>query len=163
MKQFKFLTTGTRPLPEFVEGISELGLLRTSNMIDSLSENNTEYRNGEDVYKLFGELLENRRLLRFNTYVESHWYRRIITLPTNVVIKLNINTTLDDNTFNDQFHSWYRNRFFEISNQPTSSWEDELMGIIATLEHYFMCVNIVEIQIEGQSMSNPFEVNYETV
>ena len=162
MKQFKFFTTRTRPLPEFVEGISELGLLRTSNMIDSLSENNTEYQNGEDVYKLFGELLENRRLLRFDSYVDSRWYRRIITLPTNVVIKLNINTTLDDNTFNDQFHSWYRNRFFEVSNQPIT-WEDKLMRIIATLEHYFIHVKIDEIEIEGQSVPNPFEVSYETV
>jgi hypothetical protein len=162
MKQFKFFTTGTRPLPEFVEGISELGLLRTSNMIDNLSENNTQYRNGEDIYKLFGELLENRRLLRFDGDVDSHWYRRVITLPTNVVINLNINTTLDIDYFNDQFNSWYRNRFFEINNQPIT-WEDKLMGIIATLEHYFMYVRIYSIEIEGQFVPNPFQISYETV
>lgn len=162
MKQFKFFTTGTRPLPEFVGGISELGLLRTTNMIDYLSENNTQYRNGEDIYKLFGELLENRRLLRFDPYVDSRWYRRIITLPTNVVINLNINTTLDIDYFNDQFNSWYRNRFFEINNQSIT-WEDKLMGIIATLEHYFMYVKIDSIEIEGQSVPNPFEVSYETI
>jgi hypothetical protein len=162
MKQFKFFTTGTRPLPEFVEGISELGLLRTTNMIDHLSENNTQYRNGEDIYKLFGELLENRRLLRFGGDVDSHCYRRVITLPTNVVINLNINTTLDIDYFNDQFTSWYRNRFFEINNQFIT-WEDKLMGIIATLEHYFMYVKIHKIEIEGQSVPNPFQISYETI
>jgi hypothetical protein len=131
-------------------------------MIDNLSENNTQYRNGEDIYKLFGELLENRRLLRFDPIVDSRWYRRIITLPTNVVINLNINTTLDIDYFNDQFNSWYRNRFFEINNQSIT-WEDKLMGIIATLEHYFMYVRIYSIEIEGQFVPNPFQISYETV
>jgi hypothetical protein len=131
-------------------------------MIDNLSENNTQYRNGEDIYKLFGELLENRRLIRFDPNVDSRWYRRIVTLPTNVIIQLRINTTFDGDHFNDQFNSWYRNRFFEINNQSIT-WEDKLMRIIATLEHYFRYVKIESIEIEGHSIPNPFEVINETI
>lgn len=162
MKQFKFFTIGTRPIPELGTDISELNLLTTSSIIDFLSENNTEYRNGEDVYKLFGKLLEHRRVVNLNESINTRWYFRIVTLPTNVIIKLNINTTLEITAFNDQFNSWYRNRFFEVSNQPIT-WEDKLMRIIATLEHYFIHVKIDEIEIEGQSVPNPFEVSYETV
>jgi hypothetical protein len=38
-----------------------------------------------------------------------------------------------------------------------------LMGIIATLEHYFMYVRIYSIEIEGQFVPNPFQISYETV
>jgi hypothetical protein len=37
------------------------------------------------------------------------------------------------------------------------------MGIIATLEHYFMYVRIYSIEIEGQYVPNPFEVSDETI
>lgn len=165
MKQFKFLTITTRPLPDFGVDISELGLLRTSNMIDFLADNETIYENGEDVYMLFGKLLDNRRNLRFgdingDTDINEHY--RIISLSGRVVMQIIIHSSLDREYFTERFNDWHSRHYNNIDTGIVT-WKDKLMKITASLEHYFIHAKIDEIEIEGHSVPNPFEVAHETV
>ncbi len=164
MKQFKFLTITTRPLPDFGVDISELGLLRTSNMIDFLADNETIYENGEDVYMLFGKLLDNRRNLRFESIVgaDINGYYRIISLSGRVVMQIIIHSSLDRELFAERFNEWHDRQYNNIDTGIVT-WKDKIMKIIASLEHYFIHAKIDEIEIEGHSVPNPFEVIHETV
>jgi hypothetical protein len=73
-----------------------------------------------------------------------------------------IHSSLDRELFAERFNEWRDSQYNNIDTGIVT-WKDKLMKITASLEHYFIHAKIDEIEIEGQSVPNPFEVAYETV